>query len=55
MNFEETLIIGAKEFGILLSSFQINNFLKYKEILLEWNKKFNLTSITNERDIAIKH
>lgn len=39
---------------------QVNNevfpvFQRYSEILVEWNEKFNLTGITEENDIAIKH
>lgn len=30
-------------------------FEKYMAILLEWNEKFNLTSITDPREIEIKH
>ncbi len=28
---------------------------KYKDLLIEWNNKFNLTSIINEEDIYLKH
>ena len=34
---------------------KINNFLKYKDILLDWNKKINLTAIEEEKEIFIKH
>jgi len=30
-------------------------FQKYSKILVEWNEKFNLTGITEEDDIIIKH
>ena len=30
-------------------------FEKYRELLLEYNKKFNLTSVTEEKDILYKH
>ena len=33
----------------------INKFEIYCDILLEWNNKFNLTSITDIEDIQIKH
>lgn len=41
--------------GIRLNSGQIQQFLRYTELLLEWNERFNLTAITNPKDIVIKH
>ncbi len=32
-----------------------NDFCKYYELLTEWNEKINLTAITEEEDVAIKH
>lgn len=34
---------------------QLASFAKYKDLLLEWNKKFNLTAITDEDEIEEKH
>ena len=42
-----------KEFG--LNEQQISKFLKYLELLLDWNKKFNLTAITDKDEIEEKH
>ncbi len=33
----------------------IRRFLLYKDLLIEWNAKFNLTAITDEEGITIKH
>ena len=33
----------------------IDRFIRYKELLVEWNEKFNLTAITDDEDIAVKH
>lgn len=41
--------------NIELTNKQIENFDKYVELLKEWNNKFNLTSITDESDIYLKH
>ena len=30
-------------------------FEKYKDLLLEWNNKINLTAITDEKEIILKH
>ncbi|MGN1330835.1 MAG: 16S rRNA (guanine(527)-N(7))-methyltransferase RsmG [Clostridia bacterium] len=45
----------SKEIGIDLSKTEINLFYSYMQNLLEWNKKVNLTAITDEKDIIIKH
>lgn len=41
--------------NVPLHDVQVDMFFKYMETLLEWNEKINLTSITNERDIILKH
>ncbi|MGI6668251.1 MAG: 16S rRNA (guanine(527)-N(7))-methyltransferase RsmG [Acetivibrionales bacterium] len=46
---------GAGELGVDLDEAKISELFKYKEILLEWNKKFNLTAITDEKEFIIKH
>ncbi|AKL97368.1 ribosomal RNA small subunit methyltransferase G [Clostridium aceticum] len=46
---------GSKELGIELSEKQIDQLLTYKDILLEWNKKMNLTAIEDEQEVIIKH
>lgn len=38
-----------------LSDLKMQQFLKYAELLIEWNKKINLTAITEPKDIVIKH
>lgn len=45
----------ALKIGIELSDEQINKFFKFKNLLLETNKYMNLTAITNEKDIILKH
>lgn len=52
----ETLLReGAHEYGVSLDDSMISAFLEYKSILLEWNKKINLTAIEDDRDVIIKH
>ena len=41
--------------GIELSKEQIDKFVIYFNQLIEWNNKFNLTSITQPKDVVIKH
>ncbi|CAG1065109.1 Ribosomal RNA small subunit methyltransferase G [uncultured bacterium] len=51
----EILEKGSLELGVGLSDAQLKAFLKYLRELQAWNKKINLTSITGEKDIIIKH
>lgn len=46
---------ACKELNLSIDDSQIDKFLKYKELLLEWNKKINLTAITDDREIILKH
>ena len=47
--------IGLKELGISLTDKQYNQFLKYYELLVEWNKVMNLTAITEFNEVVLKH
>lgn len=38
-----------------LSVEQIEKFYKYMELLIEWNKKMNLTAIVEPKEIILKH
>lgn len=51
----DTLIKGAKELGFEIGEEEICMFKSYKELLREWNQKFNITSITDDIEIDIKH
>jgi 16S rRNA (guanine527-N7)-methyltransferase len=51
----ECLIKGAESFGIKLTKPKIELFCLYHQKLIEWNSKMNLTAITDEREIVIKH
>ena len=45
----------AEKLNIEVSTAQIEKFQKYSELLVEKNKVMNLTSITDDDGIAIKH
>ena len=45
----------SKQINVELTDDQINEFEKYQDLLLDWNEKINLTAITEENDIIIKH
>lgn len=44
-----------EKYNILLNKNQILQFEKYYQFLVEENKKYNLTSITEEDDVIFKH
>jgi 16S rRNA (guanine527-N7)-methyltransferase len=46
---------GLSELNITLSEHQMNQFLNYYELLIEWNKVMNLTGITEFDDVIEKH
>lgn len=46
---------GCKELGIDLSPKQQEQFLKFYELLVEWNKVMNLTGITEYEEVISKH
>ena len=50
-----TLIDMAEELDIKLDENQIEKFILYKKLLQEWNEKINITSITEDSEIDIKH
>jgi 16S rRNA (guanine527-N7)-methyltransferase len=51
----ELLTTGAQELGVILTIEQINSFFLYMAELKKWNRKINLTAITEDRDMVIKH
>lgn len=44
-----------KDYKITLTENQYKQFQKYFELLAEWNEKMNLTAITDESGVALKH
>ena len=54
-SFNLELINLAKKIDIDISNNQAKKFYKYMNLLIEWNKKINLTAITDENEIIIKH
>jgi len=54
-NFKDTLKKETYNMGIELNNIQLNKFEMYKNLLIEWNEKINLTAITDEYGIIMKH
>ena len=46
---------GLTELGLNLSDFQLGQFMKYYELLVEWNSFMNLTAITEFEEVCTKH
>lgn len=44
-----------KQNRIILTDRQIEQFNKYYELLIHWNKKVNLTALTDKDDVYLKH
>lgn len=46
---------GCQQWGITLSGVQIAQFESYYQELVEWNRKYNLTAITEYTEVQTKH
>lgn len=53
--FKENLIKNLSEINVEFSAEQIDKLYLYMNLLLEWNKKINLTAITDPKEIITKH
>jgi 16S rRNA (guanine527-N7)-methyltransferase len=49
------LIEGAGKLGIEFNARQVGQFELYYQELIEWNKKINLTAITDYSSVQVKH
>lgn len=54
MNKEE-FIEKVKELGIDVTEDKLTKLDKYYKLLIEWNEKINLTAITEEKEVYLKH
>lgn len=52
---KDLLLNFIKDYKITLTENQYEQFQKYFELLVEWNEKMNLTAITDENGVALKH
>ena len=55
MNKKQFILNEVKKIDIELSEEQVEQFLKYYELLVEWNSFMNLTGITEFEEVVIKH
>ncbi|AMM99345.1 16S rRNA (guanine(527)-N(7))-methyltransferase RsmG [Bacillus pumilus] len=54
MNIEQ-FTAALEEKGMTLSPVQLEQFETYFRMLVEWNEKMNLTSITEKEEVYLKH
>jgi 16S rRNA (guanine527-N7)-methyltransferase len=55
MSFKDILLEVMAEAGFDLTAEQVDQFVHYEEILLDWNERMNLTALTAPEDVAVKH
>lgn len=55
MNFDDIIKEKLKLIDMDITEKEIKDFKLYMNLLLQWNEKINLTAITNEDDIILKH
>ncbi len=49
------LAAGSNAFGVTLDAEQLAAFGRYRELLLEWNERLNLTAITDPQAVVTRH
>ena len=55
MNFQDFLMQSSAQAGWPLEKDQVDAYERYFQLLVEWNKKLNLTAITEAQEVALKH
>ncbi len=55
VEFNKLMISYAEKMNLMFSEEQLNKFYKYMNLLIEWNKKINLTAIVKPEEIILKH
>ncbi len=53
--FIKILTDKVKEINLEIDNYMAHKFYKFTNILLDWNEKINLTSITDINDVILKH
>jgi 16S rRNA (guanine527-N7)-methyltransferase len=51
----ELLLSGARALGVEISGVQMGQFGRYWASLSTWNARINLTAITDEKEVVVKH
>lgn len=51
----EKLVVGAQKLGYELTPRQLEQFTIYYQELVDWNRRINLTAITDDEEVQVKH
>lgn len=51
----DLLARGASELGVRLTAGQLEQFQAYYRELVDWNRRVNLTAVTEYREVQVKH
>ena len=51
----QAFLEGLSKLGLELTEQQLDQFLWYRQELLDWNTRINLTAITDPEEVLIKH
>ena len=54
-DFKTILTATLADFSIQLDELAIDRLCRYRDLLIEWNEKMNLTALTAPEDVALKH
>jgi len=49
------LVAGAAALGLVLDGEQVERFARYRDLLLDWNTRLNLTAVTDPAAVATRH
>lgn len=52
---EDDIITAAQAIGVALDRAQAGAFMRYRDLLIEWNARFNLTALTDDASILWLH
>lgn len=53
--FKSKLKENAAIIGVLLDEVMLQQFYDYKNLVIDWNEKINLTAITDDSEFIVKH
>ena len=51
----EILLAGSRQMGLELTPAHLAPFARYRDLLLDWNQRINLTAITDPQEVLTKH
>jgi len=51
----QALVAGAAALGLALDGARVERFARYRDLLLDWNTRVNLTAITDPAEVVTRH